>query len=70
MAFSVMRLAAESGWHFEFRHSTWFAEETFAILKRHQAALCVAESDELESPDAGDGAVSLLSAAQERLFAG
>ena len=36
---------------FEFRHASWFAEETYAILKRHQAALCVAESDELESPD-------------------
>jgi len=36
---------------FEFRHSSWFAEETYAALKRHGAALCVAESDELESPD-------------------
>jgi uncharacterized protein YecE (DUF72 family) len=36
---------------FEFRHSTWFAEETYTTLKRHGAALCVAESDELESPD-------------------
>jgi uncharacterized protein YecE (DUF72 family) len=36
---------------FEFRHSSWFAEETYVILKRHEAALCVAESDELESPD-------------------
>jgi uncharacterized protein YecE (DUF72 family) len=36
---------------FEFRHDSWFREETFAILRRHGAALCVAESDELESPD-------------------
>ncbi len=36
---------------FEFRHSSWFSEEIYAVLKRHQAALCVAESDELESPD-------------------
>jgi uncharacterized protein YecE (DUF72 family) len=40
---------------FEFRHASWFAEgfaeETYATLKRHQAALCVAESDALESPD-------------------
>ncbi len=36
---------------FEFRHASWFAEETYATLKRHEAALCVAESDELESPD-------------------
>ena len=38
---------------FEFRHTSWFAEETYAVLKRHQAALCVAESEELESPDVG-----------------
>jgi len=36
---------------FEFRHASWFSEETYATLKRHEAALCVAESDELESPD-------------------
>jgi uncharacterized protein YecE (DUF72 family) len=36
---------------FEFRHPSWFADEIYATLKRHQAALCVAESDELESPD-------------------
>ncbi len=40
-----MRLA------FEFRHASWFSDETYEVLKRHQAALCVAESDELESPD-------------------
>jgi uncharacterized protein YecE (DUF72 family) len=45
--------AARSGVRltFEFRHASWFAEETYATLKRHGAALCVAESDELESPD-------------------
>jgi uncharacterized protein YecE (DUF72 family) len=36
---------------FEFRHESWFGEETFSVLKRHQAALCVAESDELATPD-------------------
>jgi uncharacterized protein YecE (DUF72 family) len=36
---------------FEFRHESWFVDEVFAVLRRHQAALCVAESDELESPD-------------------
>jgi uncharacterized protein YecE (DUF72 family) len=36
---------------FEFRHPSWFTEETYAVMRRHQAALCVAESDELESPD-------------------
>jgi uncharacterized protein YecE (DUF72 family) len=36
---------------FEFRHSSWFTEDTYALLRRHNAALCVAESDELTTPD-------------------
>jgi uncharacterized protein YecE (DUF72 family) len=36
---------------FEFRHDSWFREEVFSVLKGHKAALCVAESDALESPD-------------------
>ena len=35
---------------FEFRHVSWFNEDVFAILKRHRAALCIAESEKLESP--------------------
>jgi uncharacterized protein YecE (DUF72 family) len=50
------RLAAPEGTAklrvaFEFRHESWFADETFDLLRQHQAALCVAESDELETPD-------------------
>jgi uncharacterized protein YecE (DUF72 family) len=36
---------------FEFRHASWFAGEIFDLLRQHQAALCVAESDEFETPD-------------------
>jgi uncharacterized protein YecE (DUF72 family) len=36
---------------FEFRHKSWFADDIFAVLREHNAALCVAESDELASPD-------------------
>jgi uncharacterized protein YecE (DUF72 family) len=36
---------------FEFRHASWFASEIFDLLRQHQAALCVAESDEFETPD-------------------
>ena len=36
---------------FEFRHETWFCDEVYAILRRHGTGLCVAESDELETPD-------------------
>lgn len=36
---------------FEFRHESWFADPTFATLSKHDAVLCVAESEKLESPD-------------------
>jgi uncharacterized protein YecE (DUF72 family) len=36
---------------FEFRHSTWFCNEVYAVLRHHSVALCVAESEELETPD-------------------
>ncbi len=36
---------------FEFRNASWFTDEVFSILRKHKAALCVAESDELETPD-------------------
>src|SRR6267143_1584054 len=35
---------------FEFRHASWFADETYAALREAGAALCVAESDELATP--------------------
>ena len=35
---------------FEFRHTSWFADETWAALRDAGAALCVAESDELATP--------------------
>ena len=35
---------------FEFRHDTWFAEAAYAILRRHNAALCIADSDDLITP--------------------
>lgn len=31
---------------FEFRHSSWFADEVYETLSSHGAALCVAETDE------------------------
>jgi len=36
---------------FEFRHQSWFAEETYAVLRLHNAALCIAEGDELQTPE-------------------
>jgi len=36
---------------FEFRHDSWFCEETYAALRAHGCALCIAESDELATPE-------------------
>jgi len=36
---------------FEFRHESWFTDEIYSVLKKHDAALCVAESDDLTTPD-------------------
>jgi uncharacterized protein YecE (DUF72 family) len=36
---------------FEFRHQSWFDDEIFALLREHQAALCIAEAEgDLEVP--------------------
>jgi uncharacterized protein YecE (DUF72 family) len=35
---------------FEFRHESWFEDATYAALAQANAALCIAESDELETP--------------------
>lgn len=36
---------------FEFRHPSWFTDTTYDILRSHNAALCVAESEDLLTPD-------------------
>ncbi len=36
---------------FEFRHESWFDPAIYKLLERHNAALCVAESDDLATPD-------------------
>lgn len=36
---------------FEFRNESWFCEEIYAILRAHDAALCIAASDELSTPE-------------------
>lgn len=35
---------------FEFRHASWFDDEVYALLKKHNAALCLAESADLVTP--------------------
>lgn len=35
---------------FEFRHPSWFSDETFEILRRGRCALCVADTEDLGTP--------------------
>ncbi len=36
---------------FEFRHLSWFSGPVYEVLRKHNAALCVAESEDLTCPD-------------------
>jgi uncharacterized protein YecE (DUF72 family) len=36
---------------FEFRHTSWFSDETYGLLRERKAALCVAETEERTTPD-------------------
>jgi uncharacterized protein YecE (DUF72 family) len=36
---------------FEFRNESWFCEQVFSLLKEHNRALCVAETEERVTPD-------------------
>lgn len=36
---------------FEFRHDSWFADPIFDLLRKHNRALCVAETEERSTPD-------------------
>jgi uncharacterized protein YecE (DUF72 family) len=35
---------------FEFRHLSWFDEETFSLLRQHNVALCIAETEDFPTP--------------------
>ena len=35
---------------FEFRHTSWFADDVYAALRTHRAALCIAEAEDLATP--------------------
>jgi uncharacterized protein YecE (DUF72 family) len=36
---------------FEFRHASWFADEVYGLLRQANAALCLAESEKLVTPN-------------------
>jgi uncharacterized protein YecE (DUF72 family) len=35
---------------FEFRHASWFDDEVYNVLRRRNAALCIADSEKLATP--------------------
>ena len=43
---------------FEFRHESWFRPEIYSALRAHSAALCIAESDDLATPEEHTAAFS------------
>jgi uncharacterized protein YecE (DUF72 family) len=36
---------------FEFRHDSWFSDEAYQVLREHNAALCVALTEKLSTPE-------------------
>ena len=36
---------------FEFRHDSWFNDETYEELKKHNVALCIAETESITTPE-------------------
>jgi uncharacterized protein YecE (DUF72 family) len=36
---------------FEFRHESWYTDDAYSLLKQHNRAICVAETEERATPD-------------------
>jgi uncharacterized protein YecE (DUF72 family) len=36
---------------FEFRHASWFSDEIYQALQKHNVTLCVAETEKLNTPE-------------------
>ncbi len=51
LAAPAFRRASAPRIAFEFRHPSWFIPETEALLRRRDAAFCIAETDELSTPE-------------------
>jgi uncharacterized protein YecE (DUF72 family) len=50
LAHFLQALPAELPAAFEFRHESWFTEETYALLEKRGAALCINDGDDSTSP--------------------
>jgi len=44
-------LPRDLNYAFEFRHASWLNENVYALLRDRNVALCVAESEKLETPE-------------------
>jgi uncharacterized protein YecE (DUF72 family) len=44
-------LPTDTRYAFEFRHESWFSEPVYECLRASNCALCIAESETLETPD-------------------
>jgi uncharacterized protein YecE (DUF72 family) len=44
-------LPRDTRFAFEFREASWFTEEVYDLLRAHDAALCVADVEQLAAPD-------------------
>jgi uncharacterized protein YecE (DUF72 family) len=51
LSMSALQASRRAPIAFEFRHESWFTKEINTILRRHKAALCIAESDDLATPE-------------------
>ncbi len=49
----------------EFRHSSWFDDEVYALLRENSAALCIAESSEFSTPSVATAGFGYLRLRQE-----
>jgi uncharacterized protein YecE (DUF72 family) len=47
----ALRVAGAPKIAFEFRHESWFSDAIYTVLRQHNAALCIAESDDLLTPE-------------------
>ena len=48
---TLPQMASAGQTAFEFRHESWFTEDTWALLRERGAAVCIAESDGLQTPE-------------------
>lgn len=50
LAAFLEKLPPDLRYAFEFRNTSWLADEVYRLLEKHQVSLCLAESDKLEIP--------------------